>query len=279
MIIWLTLLRRQPRLAPRAASQEVWMAGSGRVCVATVLGVVLTAASAGAADATLGAEVDSAHVWRGITLNSTPVLVPQLDVRGLKLYGLPVVVRVRGYLNVGDEGGILPTAKFAKIDLEAGIELPRGFTLSYIEYAFPTAIGLREVRPGEPDRQNYLATREVALGWRCQGAFQPWVTVYRDVGEIDDFFVEFGVWQSFKLSEQTQLDLGPLASYAGKRYALDDGATRAGFHNYDLHARLIYRPHAALTLTFQAAYTRTFRDSLPKQPVCFYGGIAASVRY
>ena len=255
------------------------MAGSGRVCVATVLGVLLAAAGADAADATLGAEVDSAHVWRGVTLNSTPVLVPQLDVRGWKLYGLPIVVRARGYLNIGDEGGILPAAKLAKIDLEAGIELPRGFTLSYIEYAFPTVVGLREVRPGEPDRPHYLATREVALGWRCRGAVQPWLTVYRDVGELDDFFVELGLGRSLKLSDQAELSLATSAAYAGKRYALDHGGTREGFHNYDLHARLNYRPLATLSLAVHAAYTRSFRDSLPKQPVSFYGGLSASVRY
>jgi hypothetical protein len=255
------------------------MGRSNRVCVATALGLALTAAGAGAADATLGAEIDSAHVWRGLTLNSSPVLVPQLDVRGAKIYGVPLVVRARAYLNIGDEGGVLPTGKFAKIDLAADLELPAGFTLSYIEYLFPTPVGLREVRPREPERANYLATREVALGWRCRCAVQPWITVYRDVGEIDDVFVEFGVARSTKLSDQAQLDVEALAAYAGKRYAEDHGATRAGFHNYDLRARLSYRPSGALSLALVAAYTRTFHDSLPKQPVSFYTGIAASVRY
>jgi len=255
------------------------MGRSNRVCVAMTLGVALAAAGARAADATLGVEIDSAHVWRGVTLNSTPVLVPQLEVRGAKIYGVPLVVRARGYLNIGDEGGLLPAAKFAKVDLAADLELPAGFTLSYIEYLFPTVVGLREVRPHEPERSNYLATREVALGWRCRGALQPWITVYRDIGEVDDVFVEFGVARSAKLSDQAQLDVEALAAYAGKRYAEDHGGTRAGFHNYDLRARLSYRPTSALSLALLGAYTRTFRDSLPKQPVSFYTGISASVRY
>ena len=255
------------------------MARRKRACLRAGLALVFAAARAAAADATLSAEIDSANVWRGLTLNSTPVFVPQLDVRGLKLYGAPIVVHTRGYLNIGDEGGILPTGKLAKVDLQLDLELPAGFTASYIEYLFPTTIGLREERPGEPARSNYLATRELALGWRYRGALQPWVTVYRDVGEIDDVFVELGLERAFKLSEQAQFDVGAVAAYAGKRYALDHGGTRAGFHNYDLRTKLSFRATAALSLSVQAAYTRSFRDSLPTQPVGFYAGVAASVRY
>jgi hypothetical protein len=255
------------------------MARASRVCIAIALGSALGAGRAAAADATLGAAVDSAHVWRGVTLNATPVLVPELSVTGLKLYGASLRTRVCGHLNVGDEGGLLPARKLSALELEAGLELPYGYTLSYIEYAFPTAIGLREVRPNEPARKSYLSTREVALSWRPRGSLVPHVTVYRDVGEIRDFFVELGLDHGFALSENARLDLAAAVTYAGVRYARDHGATREGLHDYELRSRLTYHPLKALKLTLRSAYTRGFDRALPNQPVHFYCSLGASVSY
>jgi hypothetical protein len=255
------------------------MARVGRVCMAIGLAGAFCARPAAAADATLGAGIESAHVWRGLTLNDTLVFVPDLTVRGLKTHGLSIVVRARGWLNVGDEGGQLPARKLAKLELDAGLELPHGFTLFYSEYLFPSGVGLRQARPGEPTRKDYLSTREVAVSWRGKGWIEPRVTVYRDVGELRDFFTELSLDHTLTLSEQAQLTLGLLGSYAGKRFALDHGGTRAGFHDYDAHSKLTYHPLAGLRFTLQAAYTRTFRDSLPKQPLHFYCGFAASVSY
>jgi hypothetical protein len=255
------------------------MARAGRVCVATTLATTLVAGSAAAADATLGAGIDSAHVWRGVTLNSTPVLVPDLEVRGPKIRWATVVVRVRGFINIGDEGGLIPAAKLSKIDLEAGLSLPHGLALSYVEYSFPGQVGFVQIQDGEPTRKAYVSTREIALAWRPRGWIEPSLTVYRDVGEIDDMFVEAGLGRRFTLSENAHLNLATTGSYAGKRYALEYGGARGGFHSWDLHARLNYRPKPTLNLMLHAAYTRTFNESLPKQPVGFYGGVAVSVGY
>jgi hypothetical protein len=239
-------------------------------CAVFVLGGALAGARASrAADARLTGAVDSAHVWRGLVLNTTPVLAADLDVRGLKVQGVPVRVGVRGVFDVGDEGGLIEGSHFSKIDFTVGLDLPQGFTLSYAEYVFPVPV----------EHRTYHSTREVGIGWRRPGWLEPAIVVYRDVGELDDLFVELALTRRVVLSEQARLDLEALTAYAGKRYARDRNAPRAGFHNYDLRGRLAYRPTETLQLTLHAAYTRSFRDSLPKQPLGFFGGVMVTVSY
>ncbi len=101
---------------------------------------------------------------------------------------MPLTFNVWGNVNLDDWDGQVPTDQFSEIDLTLTAELPKGFTLGYIEYAYPTATG-------DP------STREFFAGWSHEFSLAtPSVTLYYDVAEIDSGFLlrraSSGSWPS-----------------------------------------------------------------------------------
>ena len=69
----------------------------------------------------------------------------------------------------------MPKGQFSEIDLTLNAELPKGFSIGYIEYVYPT---------GDP------STREGYAAWSHEFSFvTPTVTLYYDVAEIDSGFL------------------------------------------------------------------------------------------
>jgi len=213
----------------------------------------------------MGADVSSARVWRGITFNSTPVLEPFLTVTTSGQ--VPILLAVRGTIDVGDAGGQIDAEGFSELQLEATIQLPRGFTASYAELLYP----------GAHQPRGFPVTREVSLGWLWSGPIEPGLMVHYDVDRVDDYFIEAFVGRTFVLSEKTRLTLEAEGGHAGARFAEAQGAQRGGFHHYDVGARVIYHPSERLGLTLRAAYAGTFHQSLPRQPVGFHATVGVSV--
>jgi hypothetical protein len=153
------------------------------------------------------------------------------------------------------------------VQLEAALDLPRGFKASYVEFLYP---GPRQPR-GLP------VTREVSLGWLWVGPVEPGIMAHCDVDRIDDVFLEAFLGRTFNLSERTRLTLEAEAGYAGKRFGEAEGSGRGGFHHYVLGARVAYQPTERLGLTARAGYAGTFHESLPRQPVGFHAVVGVSV--
>jgi hypothetical protein len=234
-------------------------------CIPTLIAAALLACTAQAAEVTVGADLASARVWRGITFNSTPVLEPFLRAGGFGR--LPLLVSVHGTIDIGDEGGTFDAEGFSELELEAALDLPHGIRASYVEFLYP---GPRKPR-GIP------VTREVSLGWLWIGPIEPGVMVHYDVDNIDDVFVEAYLGRTFRLAERTHLTLEAEAGHAGKRFGAAEGSGRGGFHDYSLGALVAYRPTESLGLTVRAGYAGTFHEALPRQAVGFYAAVGVSL--
>jgi hypothetical protein len=239
------------------------------IVAATVVTAFASAGRSRAADAVVGADIESAHIWRGITLNRDPVIQPHLTVSGLKFAGRPLVLHVLANYDVGNEGPGVATSNFSELDLEARVNLGGGLSFSYAELTYP----------GQAPRRGFDATRELTFAWSASGPIEGSAAVHYDVGEIDDYFLEAAVGGGFAVSDRSRLAIRALAGYAGRAFALRYGGGRAGYYQLDLSMRVEYRPTERLGLTAMVAYAGTLHQALPKQVVGFYGGVGATVRY
>ena len=92
---------------------------------------------ASAADATAGADVVSAYVWRGITFNDGLVVQPYVDVAA----GNGFAINVWGNYDIDDYDNTLDENEFSEVDLTLSYALPIepvDITIGHIEYLFPT---------------------------------------------------------------------------------------------------------------------------------------------
>jgi hypothetical protein len=239
------------------------------VAAATVLTALVSAGRSRAADAVVGADLASAHVWRGITFNRGPVIQPHMTVSGLELAGRPVILRVFANYDVGNDDPEVATSNLSEIDLEARLDIGGGLSFAYAELTYP----------GQTPRRGFDATRELTLAWRVSGPIDGSAAVHYDAGEIDDYFLEAALGRGFAVSDKSRLALRALAGYAGRSFAIRYGGGRGGYYQFDLSMRIDYQPTEHLSLTATVAYAGTFHQALPKQLVGFYGGVGATVRY
>ncbi len=226
--------------------------------------LLLPAPRVGAADAVLGADVASARVWRGQVFNASPVLMPSLLLSGFSR--LPLELTVSGAIDIGDDGGRFDAEGFSELTLGARLNLPAGFRVAYDELLYP---GPHQPRP-------FRVTREASVGWHWDGPIEPAVTLVYDIDAIDDHFVLVRLARSFALSEKTRLWLEGETGHAGARFGAVQGADRGGFQHYDLGVRLSFLSTDRLRLTARAAYTGTWREALPKQPLGFYATVGVA---
>ena len=98
----------------------------GIIAVAVAAGAAL-AGPALAADATVGLDLNSAYVWRGITFNDGAVLQPSVDVAHPSGAG----VNVWGNMDLDDYSGAVESGEFSEVDLTLYYAIPvEGWDLS-----------------------------------------------------------------------------------------------------------------------------------------------------
>jgi len=236
-----------------------------KVFLAIMTMVVLWWGSVGAVsagDVTVGADFNSAYVWRGITFNDGLVFQPSLDV-GYKGFG----INVWGNLDIDDYDNQLDSGDFSEVDftLSYGFDVKSfSFGLGYIEYLFPGTNG------GEGTRELYgTVSASIYKGLYAELGF------YYDVEVVGDYYANGKIGYTADVNEKFSFDIGALAGYAGEDWAIaNGGGTDGGFHEYIFSATGTYTIIKNLTASVYLNYTGSIDDDvLPDQDVELYGGV------
>lgn len=178
-----------------------------------------------AAEVTVGADVASAYVFRGVTFNDGIVVQPYVDIAGLPGVLEGLTFGIWGNVDADDYDDTLESGQFSEIDIYASYAIPvEGINLAieYCEYTYPTA--------------PVLADREIGLSLGLDAVISPFVGVYYglDGGIEKSLYAEAGVGFETELAEGVGLSLGALAGY------LDPDGGESGFSQYELSASLSY---------------------------------------
>ncbi len=224
------------------------------VFTAIAFGGVLPASSA---DVTAGADIVSAYVWRGMTVNDGTVVQPYMDVA---VSGF--VLNVWGNYDIEEYND--EEYEFSEIDLTLSYTLPIesvDITVGHIEYLFPNG--------GEGTSEIYLSAYVSPLDNFSMG-----IDAYYDYDEVDDYYLT--VTLAYDVEFDSGLGLGASVSggYAGGDFT--ESYTESpdeGFHEYTLSVSASYPVMETLRLSAFIAYTDTFDDDvLPDQDVDWFGG-------
>ena len=224
------------------------------------------ASPATAADATLQADVFSAYVWRGITLNADPVFQPTLDVALPKGFGLTVW----GNMDLGDNNGKLEAGEFSETDFTISYGYSVGalsLTAGCIEYLYPHQTNEVGALHGTRDVYGGLDF-DLGLGFAASAY------LYYDVEEVKDLYANAGVSYSYTCPANVTTEVGASVGYAGKDWAVyNSHGTAGGFHEYTVTLAARYPITDAMELGAQIAYTGSLdEDVLPDQETHLYGG-------
>lgn len=192
-----------------------------KVVAAAALLALVSAPAVRAADATVGVDVNSAYVFRGVTLNEGFVAQPYLEVSGL-----PIDIGVWGNFDIeDDEARGVDDGQFSETDYYASYALPIeevDVSVGYTEYTYNN---------GDLD-----ADREVSLSLGLDTVLAPSLGIYYGLdGAIEEnVYLEASVGHDIAVTEDIGLSLGALAGY------LDPKNGEDGFHQYALSASLSY---------------------------------------
>ena len=214
--------------------------------------------------ATVGADVNTAYVWRGRTRNDGAVVQPWLDI------GLPrgLGLNVWGNLDVGDDDGMREEGEFSELRLRGSYDFDLGpvfCDVGYIEYLFPAGSSTNALR---------AATREVyAAGeWPIAGGLSARVGVYYDFDEAQDLYARIGLGYGFEPVDRLGVECEATLGYAGEDAA---PGRSGGFQEYTLTLGAVYDAGDAVVVAGSVAYTDSLdEDVLPEQDVNVYGGLS-----
>lgn len=228
--------------------------------------LVLLCVPAFGADATLTGDFYSAYIWRGLTAANGPVFQPALDVSGFAIGKVPLSVNVWGNVDFTDCDGACPKGQFSEVDLTLNAQLPKGLSIGYIEYLYPT---------GDP------STREFYAAWSHEYSFvTPTATVYYDFGDIDSGFLLVGLERELALGPKAAALLKGEVGFAGDGFAAYFGGEKGGFYQYNLSAGLSYKLGEKGSIQGTFGFVDAFDHAiLPKQDADFYGGVSLSYSF
>jgi len=242
--------------------------------VALAAGMLVGTASLKAAEVTVGSDVVSSYVWRGITLNADPVVQPSIDVAHPSGFG----INVWGNFDLGDDDGVYYENEFSEIDLTLsytldleGVEV----TVGYIEYTYPGGISDVVVNGDDVTAFGAKADREVFVGLGTEIAgLGLGLTVYQSARSSDATYANLGAEYSIDLVDGVSLGLSAAIGYGTK------GATaggKSGMHEYQLGASLGFSPIENLELGAFVYYVDSLdSDVLPNEAIRedVFGGVS-----
>lgn len=241
-----------------------------RALLAGFAGICLAGAVAGnAADVTVGADLNSSYVWRGLTFNDGFVIQPSVDVSGASGVGLNVWTN----FDLDDYDGAVESGEFSEVDLTLYYNIPvESFDLSIgvIEYTFPYTQG----DGVEGTREVYVDASKEFVEGLSGGAFLTY-----DFDEVDDVYGNVSLAYGMDINEQFSMELGGLLGFAGSDFStLYAGGTGSGLFEYQVALSAAYAVSEVVELGAFIAYTDTAdEDALPKETVDIntYGGFSA----
>jgi uncharacterized protein (TIGR02001 family) len=227
-----------------------------------------------AAEASVGADIATAYVWRGITFNDEGAFQPWVDVS----HESGVGVNVWANMDIGDFRGANDDGEFSEVDLTLYYSLPVevvDITVGYIHYMFPQ-LGADTTTGEFYTSLGYSPVDMLSLG----------ANVYYDYDEIGSFYLSFtssldllamaggGAPEGFSAEVSAGIGL------AGKEFAKAYGGREAGFFDYNVGASIGYDVTDSLALkTFVKFTDSADTDVLPDQEVDVFGGAGVSYSF
>ncbi len=248
--------------------------------VSKILGVGLVAGAVlvggltvEAAEVTVGADVVSSYVWRGITLNKDAVIQPSVAIE----HPSGVALEVWSNFDLGDDDGAYAERQFSEIDFDLSYSMDVEMvtlTLGYIEYTFPGAgdlVGDEETgfsQQASADRELYVgAAAEVLPGLELG------LTVYQNLATSDGTYVVLGAEYGYEVLEGLTLALGGTIAYGA------EGATaggESGMHDYSITLSGAYDVAEGVELSAFVTYVDSIdSDALPSAAIRedVFGGV------
>lgn len=224
--------------------------------------------SSTAGENTVGVDVNSAYVWRGVTRNDGAVVQPWLDLTITEEFG----IHVCGNLDLDDYDGAVEEGEFSEFDVTLSYIVSAGrfeYGAGYVEYLFPHSM-TNETEGG---------TREMfgLVGVDLGSGFSAKVQVYYDFDEVEDFYGNLSLIYACELSDGMRSEVLAAAGYAGEDMATgEDG----GWHEYTISAGLTCDVRESVTCGVRLAHTGSLdKDVLPDQDVGFHGGLSVAYEF
>ncbi len=193
--------------------------------------MMMSAGTADAADVTVGSDLASSYVWRGITLNKDAVVQPWVDIA----HPSGVALNIWANFDLGDDDGTFEKREFSEVDFDVSythdFELA-SVTVGYIEYVYPNQIWSIEVVEDEAVVERATADREayVHVGGEPVPGLGVAVTVYQDLSNSEGTYAVLSGSYGHDVIEGFSLALNGSVAYTA-RGALNE-PLKSGWHDY-----------------------------------------------
>lgn len=230
-----------------------------------------------AADALVGLDLNSAYVWRGVTLNDGAVLQPSVNVDHPSGAG----VNIWANMDLDDYNNTLESGEFSEVDLTLYYDIPVeqvDLSVGYIEYLFPATSptngtpGTRELYLSVGQNLGLYDWANTAIpGGILAGIGWGWFFAY-DVDEFDDYYTNLSLTYGHDVNEQVSLELGGMVGYTGSGTSVTG---ESGWNEWQLSLACTYDVTESTALGAFVAYVDSLdTDVLPTQDVDFFGGLS-----
>lgn len=191
----------------------------------------------------VGVDIASAYVFRGITLNEGVVVQPYMSAEILP--GLTAGVWANN--DVDDNDGAFKEGEFSEVDLTLTYAIPVeavNLSVGYAEYTYPGAGGAELDADGAAVATRGEADREVFVTAGLPVLLTPTLSAYYGLGGLVDenVYLEAGVSHSMDLTDAVALGLSAAVGYAYPDVGED------GFSHANLGVSLGFGPVTAKVL-------------------------------
>jgi hypothetical protein len=217
-----------------------------------------------------GVDLNSAYVWRGMTINDGLVAQPNLNIAngGFNF-------NVWGNLDLSDYNGAVESGEISEVDMTASYDFVLGSidtTVAYAEYLYPAT----EAGAMEGTREMY-----VSLSLPLSGGLSTTFDLYYDIDEVKEYYSKLGLSYEYGIGDSLTLTAGGSIGYAGDKYCADEGA---GLFDYALLLSLDYGMTEALSFSARVNYVGALdSDNLPEgvglMDVTTWGGVGLTYTF